>query len=700
MSKTITLADLQSWLAEQKTEWKPEHYDSIITYAEHPLYKRALETAYLLDRMHVTTVPQASAIFFVLGIPQEEQPEDLRKFIDNLFTLNKLSSFSTLQERSKSQETLRKMLLALADDVRAIVVMIAYQVILMRNARDFDPETQRLIAKNTAAIFAPLANRLGLARLKWELEDFSLRFLEPDTYKQLASKLDGKRKDREAYIEKIIERLKSLLGENGIEGSVSGRVKHIYSIWKKMTKKNIDFDELFDVRAVRIMVDDVATCYAVLGLVHELWTPIPKEFDDYIANPKPNGYQSLHTAVLGPENKTLEIQIRTYQMHENAELGVAAHWRYKEGSGASIDQKHLNWFRDFLHKELEEHEEINEDELEEGVFDDYVYVMTPAGEPIELMRGSTPLDFAYKIHTDLGHRCRGAKVNGKIVPLTYVLNNQDKVEILAGKQLQPSRDWMSPYLGYTFSNRTRAKVRAWFKAQHQENNLQAGKQMLEKELTKLNIHLAPEELQRLASRLHFGGVNELYSNIGSGDVTLNQVLTRLPSFDKQKKEEVTPDSIVRPKSKDMDTQKGVQVRGVGSLLINMATCCRPAPPDLIGGYITLNRGVSIHRINCSNYQNMLEQNPERRIDVDWGLESEQTVLANLHVTAAPSSDVLKEVSVLASNEGLKITGMTMKSDQNDSLLLDFTLEISHLDQLSRLLERLMQIPDIIEAYRT
>ncbi len=690
MSKSITLTALQEWLQSKEDSWKPEYFAACLKYQDHPLYKLALETAYYLDQLDIEVMPQVALVLFILGAPIEEQPESTRKFIQYLGVVNQLTSGSISHE--KSPETLRKMFLAFAEDVRVIVVMLAYQVIVMRNARDSQEDKQRAIAQNTNTIFAPIANRLGLSGIKWELEDYAFRFLEPDFYREIASKLDGKRKIREAYIENVMATIKKLLLDHNIKADVSGRVKHIYSIARKMRQKNLSFEQLYDIRAVRILVDSTADCYAVLGMIHELWVPIPREFDDYIANPKPNGYQSLHTVVLAPNDLTLEVQIRTHKMHNDAEMGVAAHWKYKEGRGTSIDQADLNWLRDHLNRALEEGEE---EISEASIFNENVYVMTPAGEPLELIAGSTPLDFAYKIHTGLGNRCRGAKVNGAIVPLTYVLQNRDVIEILTGKVPNPSRDWMSPHLGYTGSSRTRSKIRAWFRAQEIESNLQAGKGMVEKELSRLNVRLSDEELRRLASKLHCTSLNDLFANIGAGDITIAQLIARLPG--EKPKNNFDPDLMVRPQTKK--AQSGIQVKGMGKLLTSMATCCKPAPPDLIGGYITINRGVTIHRLNCVNYQNMLDQNPERGIDVDWGISDERLVEADIHVIAYANVDLLQEISQLVSAEHLKITNMNMKKESDDTRSISFTLEISHVDQLSRLLDRINQIPAVLKAYR-
>ena len=690
MSKSITLTALLEWLQSKKSTWKPEYFEACIKKQDHPLFKMALETAFYLENLDIEAMPQVALILFVTCTAPEDQPEATRKFIQYLGIVNQLTSGSVSHE--KSPETLRKMFLAFAEDVRVIVVMLAYQVIVMRNARDSQEDKQRMIAQNTNTIFAPIANRLGLSGIKWELEDYSFRFLEPDFYREIASKLDGKRSVREQYIQEVVGTLRKLLAENEIKAEVSGRVKHIYSIARKMRQKNLSYEQLYDIRAVRILVESTADCYAVLGMIHELWVPLPKEFDDYIANPKPNGYQSLHTIVLAPGDRALEVQIRTHKMHADAEMGVAAHWKYKEGRGTSIDQADLNWLRDHLDRVLEEGEEQI---TEESIFNENVYVMTPAGEPVELIAGSTPLDFAYKIHTGLGNRCRGAKVNGAIVPLTYVLQNRDVIEILTGKMPNPSRDWMSPHLGYTGSSCTRSKIRSWFRAQEIESNLAAGKQMVEKELARLNVRLSDEELRRLSSKLHCTSLNDLYANIGAGDISMAQLISRLPG--EKPKNNFDPELMVRPQSKK--TSSGIQVKGMGKLLTSIATCCKPAPPDLIGGYITINRGVTIHRNNCPNYLHMLAQNPEREIDVDWGMSDERLVEADIHVTAYANVDLLQEINQLVSAEHLKITNMKMKDEGDETRSISFTLEINHVDQLSRLLDRINQIPAVLKALR-
>ena len=438
-------------------------------YKDDERFKRALETAYLLGQ--VSGIPlRITAMFFVLEIPIEKVPESYHNFLRQLNLLKETSDLSGAQEKTK--EILRKMLLAIVEDVQTLVIILANQVVKMRHLKHESDEVKRVVAEQTRDVFAVL------------------HYLKPQDYKKISQNLNEKRLDREVYIHEIIEELEMMVAAEGIEAEISGRVKHIYSIWKKMSTKGKSFEELLDVRAVRVIVKNLSDCYRVLGMVHEKWPPLPKEFDDYIANPKPNGYQSLHTAVLGPKNKAIEVQIRTRKMHEHAELGVAAHWHYKESDASLSQQAKLNRVRQLLDQEA--NSESTKELLDKDLFGENVYVLTPNREAIELVAGATPLDFAYQIHTNLGHRCRGAKVNGRIVPLTYVLNNGDEVEILTGKNAAPSRDWLSPHLAYVKSNRTRAKIRGWFKQQAQEKNIAAGKQLLDREFSRLNLNLSPD----------------------------------------------------------------------------------------------------------------------------------------------------------------------------------------------------------------
>ncbi len=697
MSRVVDEKILRHWFKECESSWPSEDYQFLLQYQNDPNFKKGLETAYLLEQVNSGNVLKITAILFMLEIPKEKVPECYQNYLRQLFLLKETSDLSKSQARTK--ETLRKMLLAIVEDVHTLVIILAHQVVIMRHLKNESDEVKREIAKQTRDVFAPLANRLGLGRFKWELEDEVLHYLKPDEYKQLSKELMEKRGDRERYIQAIIQDIESMLKAEEIKGEVSGRVKHIYSIWKKMTTKRKTFDELFDVRAVRVIVESISDCYRVLGMVHEKWTPISKEFDDYIANPKPNGYQSLHTAVLGPNNKTVEVQIRTKEMHEHAELGVAAHWHYKESDASLNQQAKLNRVRQLL--DQEEHSEPTNELLDKDLFGTNVYVLTPNQEAIELVSGATPLDFAYQIHTNLGHRCRGAKVNGKIVPLTYVLNNGDVVEILTGKHASPSRDWLSPHLAYVKSNRTRAKIRTWFKQQDQEKNILAGKQLLDRELSRLNLNLSQDEIAKLVARLNCNSLNELHSNLGSGEITLNQLLLRIPThLNTIKQDEVTTDSLVRPQTKSNGQSNGIQVRGVGNLLVQIAPCCKPAPPDLIGGFVTIGKGVTIHRKGCLNFVNMSEQSPARVIDVDWDIDSEQSAQSELYIKAHSHPDLLKEVRDLIANEKLRTINAKSNVDEDEECtVLRITLELKHLDQLSRLIDRLSQLPYVIDVHR-
>ncbi len=694
MSRVVDETTLRDWFAQCQESWPQTEYQLFLEHQNDPSFKRALETAYLLGQVSGIQL-RIIAMLFVLEIPLEQVPEGYHSFLRQLNLLKETSNLSGAQEKTK--EILRKMLLAIVEDVQTLVIILANQVVRMRHLKHEPDEIKILVAEQTRDVFAPLANRLGLSRFKWELEDEVLHYLKPQDYKLISKNLNEKRIDREVYIQSIIKEVEDLIAAEGIEGEVSGRVKHIYSIWKKMTTKGKSFEELLDVRAVRVIVKNLSDCYRVLGMVHEKWPPLPREFDDYIANPKPNGYQSLHTAVLGPQNKAIEVQIRTRKMHEHAELGVAAHWHYKESDASLSQQAKLNRVRQLLDQEA--NSESSKELLDKDLFGENVYVLTPNREAIELVAGATPLDFAYQIHTNLGHRCRGAKVNGRIVPLTYVLNNGDEVEILTGKNAAPSRDWLSPHLAYVKSNRTRAKIRSWFKQQAQEKNIAAGKQLLDREFSRLNLNLSPDALLKIAKRLNCNSINELHAQLGAGEVTINQFLTRLPNAQPVDEPAITPDSLIRPQTQTKGNDAGVRVQGVGNLLVQMAACCKPAPPELIGGFVTINRGVVIHRKTCSNFINMIEQSPAREIDVDWGYDAEQRVTSDLMIKAHSHQDLLKEVNNLITNEQLRIIDINMKSEGNGIAQIFVTLELNHLNQLSRLIDRLSQLPFVIEAHR-
>ena len=595
----------------------------------------------------------------------------------------------------QQSEALRKMLLAVVSDVRLVLVRIAEQLYRMRAARDASTAEKQALSTETREIYAALANRLGVWQLKWELEDLAFRYMDPRTYKEIASALKEKRAEREAFIEDVQRILRRELHDAGIEAEVTGRSKHIYSIWRKMQRKDRGLESLFDIRAVRILVKDVKDCYAALGVVHNLWSYLPGEFDDYIANPKENDYRSLHTAVIGPQGKTLEVQIRSFDMHRQAELGVAAHWRYKEGGGtpAAFDQK-IRFLRQLLDPGSDSGDLL--DQIRDDLFEDRVYAVSPKGDVVELPAGATPLDFAYHVHTQVGHRCRGAKVNGRIVPLTYTVRNGDKIEIITGSQPQPSRDWLSPRLGYLVGSRSRAKVRNWFRQQDRDQHLRQGREILERELARLNVRDVATDT--IASQLKFNGTDMLCVALGAGDVTPAAVATAL----QQMRGIDTARTLKRrrPAQRKTGEAEGVAVSGVGDLMCNFARCCRPVPPEPISGYITQGRGVSIHRQDCGNFLGLNRRHPERIIEVDWGRSESATYPVDLTLRAYDRSGLIRDISTILADEAANVTDLKSKTDkQTLETVMDISVEIRDLPTLSTTIARLEQLPNVITVQR-
>jgi GTP pyrophosphokinase len=606
-----------------------------------------------------------------------------------------------LSKRKKllAQETLRKTMLAMNKDVRVIVIKLADRLHNMRTLSFTKPEKQRRIARETLEIYAPIANRLGIGEMKWELEDLSLYYLEPEKYKEIAAGLNERRAVRSQQMEKIKKRLEQILAEEGIKAEVSGRPKHIYSIFKKMKNKERTFDQIMDVRGVRLLVETKGDCYATLGIIHSHWRPIPGEFDDYIAAPKENMYQSLHTAVMYEDNKPLEVQIRTHEMHQQAEMGIAAHWRYKEGS-KQRDEQYEN-FLSALRSQLDvKGEELNADEFVEtiknDVFDEHVYVFTPKGDIIDLPKGSTPIDFAYHVHTDVGHRCRGAKINGKLVPLNYILRTGDRVVILTTKQGGPSRDWLNPNLGLVKTQRAKAKIRIWLKKQAREQNLLQGRQMLEREFHRIGIEEI--NLENLARQLEFRNPEDMFVALGCGDLSLNKIVTLIS-------DQKTPDDVIEtstPKS-ETSSSDAVAVRGLRGLLTQMAKCCNPTPGDPIVGYITRGRGATIHREDCPNILRATTAEKERLVKVTWG-DASKTYPVPIRITAFDRQGLMNDISNLLNNEGVNITDVNVRIN-HDSLKADIanirlTVEVRDLAHLSRVLNRMENLSNVLEAQRS
>lgn len=600
-------------------------------------------------------------------------------------------------EVKEQSETLRKMLLAMVEDIRVVLLRLASRT---QSLRYFTDESTRgplreETAHESLEIYAPLANRLGVWQLKWELEDLSFRFLEPETYKRIARMLDEKRVEREQFIAAAILRLKVELAANGIAGQVYGRPKHIYSIWNKMRGKNLEFAEVYDVRALRVLVDEVKDCYAALGLVHHLWQPIHGEFDDYISHPKSNDYRSLHTAVTIEDGRPLEVQIRTEEMHRHAELGVAAHWRYKEAatrSDSAYDEK-IAWLRQLLswRDEITDSAEWVE-QYKRAALDDTIYILTPQGRVIDLARGATPIDFAYRVHTDLGHRCRGARVDGQLVPLNTPLANGQRVEIIVAKLGGPSRDWLNPAQGYLATSRARQKVKQWFAAQEAEENLAHGRVFIGRELQREGQTQA--NIEDLAQKLGFKGADELYFAAGRGELGARQLQvalrgTALP---------VEPEIHTR-RSKAGQAGGRVLIVGVDKLLTTLGRCCKPAPPDAISGFVTRGKGVSIHRVECPNYRNMSAKNPERVISAEWGAGPPDALYAvNLVVDATDRQGLLRDISEVLSREKINVTAVKTLSRANEARMA-FTVELAGVPQLQRILTLVREVPGVVGAWR-
>ncbi len=590
-------------------------------------------------------------------------------------------------------ERLRRMLLAMVDDVRAVLVMLAWRLNQLRTLSNAEPQERTAIAQETMDIFAPLANRLGISQLKWELEDRSFHYLEPSTYKKIAKSLDDRRIEREAYLERFTSDFQCVLRDENIDAEVYGRPKHIYSIWKKMQRKNLTIDQLYDLRAVRVVVDNVRQCYEILGLVHMHWKHVPEELDDYINNRKPNGYQSLHTVVIGPDSKYVEIQIRTRDMHTYAELGVAAHWRYKEGGGDDTAmEKAVSSLRKLLDNE-DKDDELLEDFRSE-IFHDRVFVLTPKGAILDLSKGSTPVDFAYAIHTKVGHRCQGAKVNGKIVPLNYILRNGEQVEILTGKNERPSRKWLKTSLGYTGSSRTRGKIKHWFRQQDHDKNRDDGIALLEQEQQRLGIQRI--ELSVLCKRFRQQTENELLIALGRGDISATQLTDALD--DSHVEEEVRFRHI---KIKDQGKGQGIQIRGVNNLLVDTANCCKPVPGDEIIGYITMGRGIAIHRTDCPNINedNLTPDQVVRLVEADWG-EEDTSYKVDIQIHGLNQPGLLSDVAAILAKEQVNVTNMSTRRGSTElTSFLMFSIQIRNVTQLSELLDKISQMHNVFDARR-
>lgn len=706
MTKPISTTRLQAWHDRAAT------LPPALAAALDACVERAVDQAECADVLDLLTMmgcdasTQAAALWFALSRAdavfwQNEaprQPADMRRLVEGQQAAEQVWTLHAQRTQGGGSEGLRRLLLAIIRDLRVVFVLLARQLARMRAAAALpEPERQEL-ARLTRDIHAPLANRLGIWQLKWELEDLAFRYLQPDTYKRIARLLDERRADREAFISESLDELGRALAAAGIRADLAGRPKHIYSIWKKMQRKNLEFEELHDIRAVRVLVDTAADCYAALGVVHTLWPHLPREFDDYLARPKGNGYRSLHTAVIGPHDRTLEVQIRTHEMHRANELGVAAHWRYKEGGSADVEfEAKIAWMRKLLETRSEDEGMLAAD-LRTELMEDRVYLLTPRGEVMDLPRGGTVLDFAYHVHTEVGHRCRGAKVNGRIVPLTFQPQSGDRVEILTAKQAEPSRDWLSPHHGYLNSARARDKVRAWFRRLAHDANLAVGRAMFERELKRLAL---PEvNLAKLPAHFHLKTQDELLVALALNEISAGQIAHALQEAAQppESEEAMPPTAPVRPTP--THDPAALSIQGIGNLLNTLARCCQPLPGDTVRGFITRGRGVSVHRSDCASLARLAQRDPDRVIEVAWGKANAHAYEVDIELHGYDRKGLQKDVAGVISNAGTPILASSSRTiARSGEVEMRFALRVRDFEQLSTLLGRLLALPNVLEARR-
>ncbi len=672
------------------------------SYMYHPL-----AVAGILAEINLDATTLAAALLhdvaedtsYTIDMMQRDFGPEVAKLVDGVTKLDKINELRRAHERmaDNKAELLRKMFLAMVDDIRVVLIKLADRLHNMRTLGALPEHKRKRIARETLEIFAPLANRLGIWQIKWELEDQAFRYLEPATYKAIAQAIDQRRVERERSIGLVVSTLDRELRQMGIEGHIYGRPKHIYSIWRKMKRKGVDFDQIYDAQGVRVVLDEVRDCYAALGIVHSLWRPIPGEFDDYIATPKENQYRSLHTAVVGPGGRPLEVQIRTGDMQHTAEFGIAAHWRYKEQpTRRDVDfENKIAWMRQLMEwrQEVSEAQEFV-DALKTDIFQDRVYTFTPHGDIIDLPAGATPVDFAYAVHSEIGHRCRGARINGKMLALDTKLASGDQVEIITVKRGGPSRDWLNPHLGFVQTQRARSKIRQWFRKQDRQENINEGRELLEKELRRLSVH--PNGYEALAKQFGYDKVDDFFCAIGAGDLNPQQIASRL--LEEERPQEpvmvIPPETVTSKRPSELGS---ISVSGVEGLLNHQARCCKPIPGENIIGYVTRGRGVSIHRRDCPNILSNKEE--ERLISVEWGGE-EQTYPVSITIKAYDRSGLLRDIASLVADEKVNLREAQARTGMKDnSAIITATLDISSTIQLSRILTRIERLSNVVEAHR-
>jgi len=673
-----------------------------------PFFIHPLGVAYILAELELDIISIAGALLHDVVEDTEissqditdEFGEEIALLVDGVTKLTRLK-FKTKEEHQA--ESLRKMFIAMAEDIRVILIKLADRLHNMRTLRFLSRDKQIEKATETIEIYAPLAHRLGISMLKWELEDLSFRFLDTDMYYEIAKKLTANRAQREKDIKKAIEILGYKFNETNIEAEIYGRPKHLYSIYQKMKRKEVDFSEIYDLTAIRILVDSVRETYEVLGIVHEIWKPIPGRFKDYIAMPKSNMYQSLHTTVIGPNGDPLEIQIRTPEMHRTAEYGIAAHWRYKEGKANddSFEEK-LSWLRQLLEwqKDLQEPQEFMET-LKIDLFEDEVFVFTPKGDVISMPRDATPVDFAFHIHTEVGHSCVGSKVNGKIKPLGYRLKNGDIVEIQTSKVSNgPSRDWLK----FVKTSKARSKIKHWFKQQERDEIVKRGKEIFESELKKRHIELKEsekiEEFERLAKKMGKNNADELLELIGYNQIGVQQLVNKLKVVQEKEDSPINRINELKRRTPKRSTDKGIKVKGVEDLLVRVAKCCNPVPGDEIEGFITRGRGVSIHRTDCPNLKALIKIESDRLISVSWDSERSESYQVNLTIQAFNKKDLLNDITSLIKEEQVNLSSVVARTDRYNRAQIDLSLELSSLEHMRDIMKKIDHIPGILAVDRT
>ena len=701
----VTFNKLQNVWQYSQEKLEPSQYE---------LMWDGIEMAEILYGLNMDDYSLVAAMLFPLIkgniIDLVQVKEDFSNHVKNLVKgVLEMENIRQLSSNSASDlqiDNIRRMLLAMVDDFRCVVIKLAERITYLRTKNRYSEEDIVLAAKECSHVYAPLANRLGIGQLKWELEDYCFRALHPQCYRQIAKfDLGERRVDREKYIANFVADLTASLKEDLGEVQVYGRPKHIYSIWKKMQKKNLRFNQLFDIRAVRVIVPKLEDCYTALSIIHTQYKHLPEHFDDYIAQPKPNGYQSIHTVVLGKGDKPIEVQIRTQKMHDDAELGVAAHWKYKEGAtaGRSGYEEKIVWLRKLLawQNDIADSGDVV-DEMRSQVFDDRVYVFTPRGEVIDLPKDATPLDFAYAIHSEIGHRCIGAKVAGKIVPFTYHLKMGDQVEIITQKQPNPSRDWLNPNTGFVNTSKARSKIIAWFKKLDREKNIPIGREALEAEMVKLGLTHKQIEAYALP-RYNLKQMDDLYAGIGGGDIKLNQLSHYLQSRLIKPTAEQEDEAVLKQLNKNTHhkAKNGqVIIEGVGNLMHSIARCCQPIPGDPIVGYITQGRGISIHKADCEQLFELQSLNPSRVVEAQWGSYAGEGLSLTIRIIANDRNGLLRDVSAIMANEKVNVLSVASRIDAKRSLaIINMEIQMNNVAMLNKILARITLLDDVIEARR-